>query len=317
MNKPHNLTPKGNQIDSELSAALGPGLEFDRDLASLTTFGTGGPARYFLTAVSADEISAAVTTATRLNLPLFLMGGGSNLLISDRGFDGLVVRVDVRGMEVIDSCSISCGAGEDLTALVDFATEHSLTGIEFAAGIWGTVGGAIYGNAGAYGGEIGRRVEALTLVEPGGKVKKVDGAYCRFGYRDSYLKTTGEIVVEARFLLEKGDVADIRQRVQEIVAVREVKFPPESKSAGCFFKNIPDPKEKFGKLPAGRLLEQVGAKGMSVGGARVFDKHANIIVNTGGATSKDIRQLADKLKEKVFAEFGIRLEEEIIQVGDI
>jgi UDP-N-acetylmuramate dehydrogenase len=220
-------------------------------------------------------------------------------------------------MAVNDATAISCGAGEDLTTLVEFAAKNGLSGLEFAAGIWGTVGGAIYGNAGAYGGEVGARVESLTLVEPSGDVKDVDRDYCRFGYRDSYLKSSGDIVVEARFRLETGDVEEIRRKVDEIVAIREVKFPPDGKSAGCFFKNIPDPKEKFGKLPAGRLLEQVGAKGMSVGGARVFDKHANIIVNTGSATSKDIRLLADKLKEKVFAEFGIRLEEEIIQVGDI
>ena len=205
---------------------------------------------------------------------------------------------------------------EELMALVDFATVSGLTGLEFAAGIWGTVGGAVYGNAGAYGGEMKDVISGLRLISPVGEIKSVSPDYCRFGYRDSYLKTTREIIVDVTISLSQGDKADIERKVKEILSLRETKHPTRGKSAGCFFKNILDPNEEFGKLPAGRLLEEAGVKGLSVGGAEVFDKHANMIVNTGKATSKDIRRLADIMKKKVFDKFGIELEEEVIQVGE-
>jgi UDP-N-acetylmuramate dehydrogenase len=296
-------------------SAFGPDLEFNKSLSELTSYRTGGSAKYFLSAQTIGDITRAVNSAIRLGIPHFILGGGTNLLISDLGYDGLVVKVDVTGISLADATTIRCGAGEQLGALVSFASEHSLSGLEFAAGIWGTVGGAIYGNAGAFGGEIGPKVSQLSLVEKDGRIRTISASECRFGYRDSFLKSTHEVVAEAHFTLQPGDAGQIRAKVNEILAARDGKHPNDGLSAGCFFKNIPDPKEKFGKLPAGRLLDEIGAKGMSVGGARVFDKHANIIVNTGTATSKDIRQLADILKQKVYERFGITLEEEVIQVG--
>lgn len=298
-----------------LRAAFGGTLEFGRPLAPFTSYKTGGPARYFVAVNSADEIATVVAKAKKLSLPYFLIGGGSNLLVSDEGFDGLIVKVDVRGLAVVDDTSIESGAGENLMALVAFATANSLTGLEFAAGIWGSVGGAVYGNAGAFGGEIGSVTTAVTLVDNSGQVKEVGPDYCRFGYRDSYLKVTHEIVARVRLQLQKGDHAAIKKRVEEILALRDSKHPNTGKSAGCFFKNIPDPSQPHGKLPAGKLLEESGAKELQVGGARVFDKHANIIVNTGNATSSDIRILADKMKQLVFEKFKIELQEEVQQVG--
>jgi UDP-N-acetylmuramate dehydrogenase len=292
-----------------LVASFGPDLEFAKELAPMTSYQTGGRARYFISARSAGAITRAVQSAERLEIPHFILGGGTNLLVSDEGFDGIVIKVDVTGISVEGAESIRCGAGEQLMALVDFATENSLSGLEFAAGIWGTVGGAIYGNAGAFGGEIGPLATQLTLVDAHGSVRTVGKKDCSFGYRDSFLKGSHEVVVDTLLALKKGDRAAIAAKVAEILAAREGKHPNDGMSAGCFFKNIPDPKEKFGKL------EEIGAKGMSVGGARVFDKHANIIVNTGNATSKEIRQLADILKEKVKAKFGIELQEEVIQIG--
>lgn len=299
-----------------LKEALGDLLEFDRPLAPLTTYGTGGPARYFVSVTTADQLAGALTAASGLDLPFFVMGGGSNLLVADSGYDGLVIRVSIKGIALTGESTVETGAGEDLAALVDFATDHGLTGLEFAAGIWGTVGGAVYGNAGAYGGEIKDVIIDLTLVNRDGETRRVDPPYCRFGYRDSYLKVTGEIVVKAVFRLGRGDKQNIEAKVKEILALREKNHPIHGRSAGCFFKNIPDPKEPFGKLPAGRLLDEAGTKGLSVGGAAVFDKHANIIVNTGAATSKDIRQLADIMKKRVFEKFGVKLEEEVIQLGN-
>jgi UDP-N-acetylmuramate dehydrogenase len=298
-----------------MTTLFGPKLEFNKRLAPFTSFKTGGSARYFISTQTVDDVAQAVKAAKKLNLPYFFLGGGSNLLVSDQGYDGLIIRIDVRGLKLIGKVEIECGAGEELAALVDFAAENSLSNLEFASGIWGTVGGAVYGNAGAFGGDIGSVVTEVTLIDNEGEVKTVGPEYCRFGYRDSYLKTSGEAIVKARFKLKKGDAGQIRQRIDEILALRRDKHPVDGRSAGCFFKNIPDPSQPHGKVPAGRLLEEVGAKRMAVGGARVFEKHANIIVNTGSAMSDDIRKLADLLKKKVYEKFGVKLQEEITQLG--
>ncbi|MDZ4722771.1 MAG: UDP-N-acetylmuramate dehydrogenase [candidate division Zixibacteria bacterium] len=298
-----------------VQAAFGHSLEWNKELAPLTSYKTGGRAKYFITAVSAVEIAKAISAAKKLKLNFFLIGGGSNLLISDEGFDGLIIKVDVRGLTRIEPNGIECGAGEDLMALVDFATNQNLTGAEFAAGIWGSVGGAVYGNAGAFGGEIGQITTEVTLVDIEGRLKVVAPDYCRFSYRDSFLKVSHEVVVSVKLALQPGNSSEIQQKVDDILKLRETKHPNAGKSAGCFFKNIPDPREQYGKLPAGRLLEEVGAKGLSVGGAKVFEKHANIIVNTGTATSRDIRSLADIMKKRVFEKFGIMLNEEVQTIG--
>jgi len=154
----------------------------------------------------------------------------------------------------------------------------------------------------------------VNLVDLKGNIKTVDKDYCRFQYRDSYLKKTKEIITSARFKLIEGDKESIKFKVNEILASRNAKHPNEN-TCGCFFKNIPDEREKYGKLPAGKLLEEIGAKNMSVGGAKIFEKHANMIINTGNATSSDINELAKLLKQKVFDKFGIELEEEVTRLG--
>jgi UDP-N-acetylmuramate dehydrogenase len=309
------LSVKPELTRSQIEEAFGPEIEFDKQLGRFTTFQTGGPAKYFLKVKSAESASEAVKRARRLNLDFFLVGGGSNLLISDYGYEGLIVKVDVRGLKVVNGTNVFSGAGEDFMALINFAADNGLAGLEFAAGIWGSVGGAIYGNAGAYGGEIKDVVKEITLVDTIGKIKKVDRDYCNFTYRGSRLKQSKEIVIDTLFELQRGDKQKIKDRIDEILAIRKSKHPVDGRSAGSFFKNIPDPKEPYGKLPAGRLLEEVGCKGLSVGGAKVFEKHANIIVNAGNATSSDIRKLADIMKQRVLDRFGIVLEEEVIQLG--
>ncbi len=309
------LSVKPEITNRQMLDAFGPGLEFDKHLAKFTTFKTGGPAKYFLKVRSAEETSNAVRTARKLNIPFYLIGGGSNLLISDNGIDGLVVKVDVRGLNIVNETDILCGAGEDLMALINFAADKGLTGLEFASGIWGTVGGAIFGNAGAYGGEIKDVTKEITLVDITGSINKVDREYCRFTYRGSNLKVSKEIVIDTYFELKKGDKKQIREKIDEILHIRSTKHPVEGNSAGSFFKNIPDPTQPYGKLPAGKLLDEVGCKGLSVGGAKVYDKHANIIVNAGSATSSDIRKLADIMKQRVLDKFGILLEEEVIHLG--
>ncbi len=299
---------------AKLIEAFGAGLEFSREMASLTSYETGGPARYFIVARSIDDVIRAIKGAARLEIPVFVVGGGSNLLVSDSGFDGLVIKMEIMGLRRLDNNLVEVGGGEQLFDLVNFATEQALTGLEFAAGIWGSVGGAIYGNAGAFGGEVGRVLEKATLVDNNGSVKTVTRDYLKFEYRHSYLKETKEIVAQAYFRLALGDSAAIEAEVGRILSLRSERHP-DRRTAGCFFRNIPDPTQEHGKMAAGKLLEEVGAKELSVGGARVFAKHANIIVNSGGATSKDIRQLADILKQRVWDRFGIALQEEVQQLG--
>ena len=299
---------------SVLLEAFGANLEFARELATLTSYGTGGNARYFLVADSAAEVSRAIKAARRLSIPWFVMGGGSNLLVSDDGFDGLVIKTEVFGLDIVDGDRIEAGAGEDLMALVDFATEHSLTGLEFAAGIWGSVGGAVYGNAGAYGGEVGRILVSAQIIDSEGEIKDVTPDYLGFDYRHSHLKETREVLTKAVFQAACGERDEIKSRVDEILKTRAERHPDHG-TAGCFFRNIPDETQPYGKLPAGKLLEDAGAKELAVGGAAVYEKHANIIVNTGGATSKDIRRLADMMKQRVLDRYGIELQEEVQLLG--
>ncbi|RKX27937.1 MAG: UDP-N-acetylenolpyruvoylglucosamine reductase [Candidatus Zixiibacteriota bacterium] len=299
---------------SAIIAEFGDSVEFDISLARLTSFRTGGPAKYFLVVKTLDNVARAISSAQRLELPCFIVGGGSNLLISDAGYDGLIIKIEIAGLELIDETVIECGAGESLMSVVKFSESESLTGLEFAAGIWGTIGGAVYGNAGAFGNEIGDVVHELELVNSNGNIKTVDGNYCRFAYRDSYLKTTKEVIATVRIKLHKGKRDEIQKKITDILDVRRDKHP-DKLTAGCFFKNIPDSSQPHGKLSAGYLLEEVGAKELSVGGAKVFEKHANMIINAGDATSHDIHQLAALMKEQVKKKFNIELEEEITRIG--
>jgi len=290
-------------------------LEENKPLAEFSTFNTGGPAKWFVLADTVEILAEALKMAHQKQIKHVVIGGGSNLLISDDGFDGLVIKVALKGLKLASETIIECSAGESLMDLIRFMAENSLTGLEFASGIAGTVGGAIYGNAGAYGGEIKDVLTSVTLVDVEGNIKKVAPDYCKFQYRDSYLKKSKEIVAQACFSFEKGNKDIINQKIEEILAIRAGKHPVDGKTAGSFFKNIPDPKEKYGKLAAGKLLEEAGAKELVVGGAAVYEKHANMIINTNNATSKDIRELADMMKKKVYDKFGIELEEEVITIG--
>lgn len=293
----------------------GGSVRLDEKLSAYTTFGTGGLADALLEVTDTNQLARAVKFARQLSIPFFIIGEGSNLLISDNGYRGLIIRNSVRRREVKDN-SLCIGAGENLDKTVDFATECSLTGLEFAAGIWGSVGGAVYGNAGAFGSQISSVLKEAVLVDREGNVRTEPNDYFRFAYRHSYLKETHEIVAEVVLALEPGNTEKISQRVEEIREMRRGKHPETPCSAGCFFKNIEDITQLHGKLAAGKLLDEIGAKAISVGEAGVFDKHANILINKGGATSKDIRMLADILKKKVKEKFDLELIEEVQCLGE-
>ncbi len=311
---------KNNSWDFEETYALlkehfGNRIVVDRPLADLNTFGTGGNARLFIEVSSGEELSRLMTVASGLKMPIFMLGGGSNVLVSDSGFDGLIIKNSIHGLEKSDN-QIICGAGEELQRLVDYATQNGLSGLEFASGIWGTVGGAIYGNAGAYGGEIGNTLISAEVVDREGHIREEKAEYFEFAYRWSKLKKTAEFVTRAKFALKECNTEEIKGRVDEIMTMRREKLPIGLHSAGCFFKNIPDKSQKFGKLSAGKLLEEVGVKEMRCGGARVFENHANILINNGSAHSDDIKKLADLMKSMVRQKFGIELQEEVILLGN-
>jgi UDP-N-acetylmuramate dehydrogenase len=304
-----------NEKYNEFVDRFGGEVKRSQRLSAYTTFGTGGEADLFIDVTDAESLSLGIKLARELEIAYYTIGGGSNLLIGDRGFRGLIIRNSIAGRQV-KGIEIIMGGGESLDGAVDLATESSLTGLEFAAGIWGTVGGAVYGNAGAFGSQVGSVLEWADLIDNNGNMRTEKRGYFQFAYRHSILKTTRETVARVCFGLARGDRHEIKRRTDEIRQLRCRKHPVNPCSAGCFFKNIEDASQPNGKLPAGKLLEEVGAKKMRVGGAAVFPEHANIIVNTGTASSKDIRRLADILKEKVKERFQIELQEEVICLGE-
>jgi UDP-N-acetylmuramate dehydrogenase len=255
-----------------------------------------------------------MASARELGLPCFILGGGSNILIGDEGFRGLVIKSDLT--EIIQNESqVTAGSGVRFDDLVDWAADHNLAGLAVAAGIAGSVGGAIYGNAGCYGKEIGDLVTEITLASPEGELKVADREYCGFSYRNSRLKETGDTVLTVTLQLVAGDGMALRKEAQEHRDHRQERHPTTDGSAGCFFKNIEDPAVPHGKIAAGKLLEEVGAKSESEGGAAVHSGHANIIVNAGSATARDVLKLASRLRHRVKEHSGHTLDREIIFLG--
>jgi len=287
-------------------------------LKDLVTFKLGGPAEYFYEADSTEALIASAEFARRERMPYFLLGGGSNLVISDAGLDGLVVHNRVKDQTYIDhqSRQITISSGFDLEILVYLAQKLSFSGVECFAGIPGSIGGAIFGNAGAYGRCMADVLIDARLLMADGTVKEVPNSFFKFDYRTSILKKEPHLVLSARFQLEEGNQEEITEKIKDILAQRHSKHPPyEVGCAGSFFKNLPPLPGEDRRRAAGAVLEQAGAKGMSFGGACVFQKHANFIINQGNATAEDVKRLASMLKQKVLQEFGIELTEEVLYVG--
>ncbi len=288
-------------------------------LREFTTFRLGGSAELFLEVETEAELAEAVAMARADGMPWFLLGGGSNLVVSDRGMPGLVIRNASRDPERLDPERglLTISSGRKLGYLVEVAAGHGLTGFEPMTGIPGTVGGAIYGNAGAYGRTIADLLVGATLLEPStGRIFEADPAFFEFAYRSSRLKRDPHVILNATFRTSPGDPAAIRAEMANIMAQRNAKHPPLGVgSAGSFFKNLPPAPGETRRRAAGEVLEKAGAKEMAVGGAKVFHKHANFIVNYGEATAADVRALAAQLKERVFGLFGIALEEEVLYIG--
>lgn len=281
----------------------------DEPMSSHTTFRIGGPADYFLLPSCSSEVQGILSICREEGLPYFVLGNGSNLLVSDAGYRGVIIHLYRNFNEIkVEGTDIRASAGALLSGIAAAAKNASLTGFEFAGGIPGTIGGAVMMNAGAYGGEMKHVIKEVTVLTKEGEILALPVEELAFGYRTSVVKTAEYVVLEAVIHLEKGDMQAIGERMKELTEQRTSKQPLEYPSAGSTFKR---PEGYF----AGRLIMDTGLRGYRVGGAQVSEKHCGFVINAGGATAADVVQLMSDVNEKVKAKFGVSLEPEVRFLG--
>jgi len=319
-------------IPAEVLEALRPvkglTLQPDAPLAGFTRFGIGGPADLVAETANPESFQEAVRICRSRRQTFSIIGEGSNLVVSDRGYRGVVLRYVARSLTA-QGPRITADAGASLQELVDFSIAQGLQGLETLTGIPGSVGAAVYGNAGAYGHSISERVARVTFFD-GEKVRSFSNAECQFDYRESFFKPHKDwMILRAELDLSAGDGDALRRQADQILRLRNEKFPPTMKCAGSIFKNlrlanlpeaaaaeVPREAVREGKVAAAFFLERVGAKGMRRGGIEVADYHANLIYNAGGGTAADLRAVIEELGLRVHQRFGIELEAEVQFLGE-
>ena len=275
-----------------------------------TTFRVGGPAALYIELESEQEFRDILTLLDTEEEDYFTVGNGSNLLISDTGYDGIILHPSKEFSDIrVEGERLICEAGATLAAIARVALEHELTGFEFAAGIPGSLGGAIVMNAGAYDGEMKQVVESVRLITPKGEIVTKSCEEMDFSYRHSILKEESYIVLSVTIKLARGDKEQIKARMDELAAKRREKQPLEYPSAGSTFKR---PKGYF----AAKLIQDAGLRGFQVGGAQVSEKHCGFVINKENATAQDVCELMKKVQEQVQEKFGVTLEPEVIRLGD-
>jgi len=275
-----------------------------------TTFRIGGPAECFITVDTREQLAKVFSYLQRADWDFFLLGNGSNLLVGDRGYRGVVIRLgEAFGKVTAQGSRISAGAGAMLGTAAKAALERGLSGLEFASGIPGTIGGAVRMNAGAYGGEMAQIVESVEVMGMDGEILTLDNETMEFGYRTSAIKNRPYVVMNVVMKLQEGDTEQIRERMQELSEKRREKQPLDYPSAGSTFKR---PEGNF----AGKLVMDAGLSGKSCGGAQISEKHCGFIINKGNATAADVAQLIREATETVQDKFGVTLEPEVIFLGD-
>ena len=306
-NNNHNIKALQTALLKELPSTR---VREEEYLRHHTTFKIGGPADLFVEPTTMAELSFALRTIHEFDVPVTIIGCGSNILVKDGGIRGAVVSV--RHMTQIMDCNdnvLCIGSGYMLKDASEFAWENGLTGIEFAIGIPGTLGGAVFMNAGAYDGEMSHVVTAVRAVDFQGNIKEYDASHLDFGYRHSVFHDNHEVIGEVIMTLKPGDKVAIKARMDELTEKRESKQPLEFASAGSTFKRPPG-------YFAGTLIEQTGLKGLSVGDAQVSHKHAGFVINTGSASAKDVLDLIAEVQRRVYDQHGVHLEPEVRMIGE-
>jgi len=295
-------------------------------LAPYTTFQIGGRAKYFFIVKTIEQLMEAVLWSKQNKIKYFILGGGSNLLISDRGFSGLVIKLDIQSYKLRESRLIA-GAGLSLSRLVQLAAKNNLSGLEWGVGIPGTVGGAIRGNAGAFGQAIGQTVDKVIVLTSPVTIERWSAVKCRFAYRNSIFKSNRKVIIlGVELKLRRGRGAFVGQQMKEFL--RRRCYQPRQYSAGCVFKNptltlcqrfslitrYPDAANKIsqnGLIPAAWLIDQCGLRGKKSGQAQISLEHANFIINLGQAKARDVRKLIALIKKTVYNKLNIKLQEEV------
>lgn len=292
---------------AELLTDSGIEIKYHEPMSRHTTFRIGGSAALYLIPHNGEELALALRSAEESGVRTFILGNGSNVVFPDEGYMGAVISTEALDRIEVLGDRIICGAGASLTLAAKTARDHGLTGLEFANGIPGSVGGAVYMNAGAYGGEVKDVLESSTYVTAEGGIT-LSAEEHNFGYRDSvYKHNSGRIITEAVFQLKRGDKDAITETMADYMNRRVTKQPLEYPSAGSVFKRYP------GRF-TGQMIEEAGLKGTTIGGAQVSEKHAGFIINIGDATAEDVKRLVDHIKEVILHRFGCELECEIIFV---
>jgi UDP-N-acetylmuramate dehydrogenase len=279
-------------------------------LKTLTTLRVGGPAALVCPIRNPEQALRFQGLAQERQIPFFILGGGSNVLADDGGFSGLVLHVVADDLDLKGDI-VRAGSGISFDGLIESTLAQGLTGLEFASGIPGSLGGALVGNAGCYGHEIGEFLVEAVLLRPDGRLETVGPEEFGFRYRETDIRETGTVVLEAVLRLGRSDLDQAVKLRRERILDRRSKHPVDLPSAGSWFRNLPPSGPGQRRQAAGILLEKAGAKEMSEGDARVFAKHANMIINSGGATSRDVLKLAARMKHAVLEKFGIQLVEEV------
>ena len=304
--EPASSDPSAQPLEWRLRAIVGErNVLVAEPMSRHTTFEVGGPADLFVTPEDPDEVRDVLCAVREAGAPLFVLGRGSDLLVSDAGFRGVVVSLTEGLVGVsVDGTQMTCQAGVDLREASEMACELGLTGLEFACGIPGSVGGACFMNAGAYGGCVADVLSCLRVLTPAGDVRDLGADELDMGYRRSRVATEGLVVLSATFALARGDGGKIRATMDDLMERRRSKQPLELPSAGSTFKR---PEGHF----AGKLISDAGLRGWRSGGAAVSEKHAGFVVNLGGATAADVHAVIEHVQAEVERQFGVRLEPEV------
>lgn len=300
-----------DDIRKELGERI-PGvcIEENVPMAQYTSFRAGGKARMMVIPADAEQLSAVLGVLSGSGVQYMVLGNGTNILVKDSGYDGVIVKIG-SGFDYVrqEGCRLVCGSGTRMSVAAKAALEGGLSGFEFASGIPGFTGGAVFMNAGAYGGEMKDILRRAKIVsKDGSREFYMTADELEMGYRHTKLHDTGDIVTEVEFVLEEGNRTQIKAKMSELMEKRNSKQPVNFPSAGSFFKR---PEGYF----AGKLIQDAGLKGLSVGGAQVSELHSGFIINRGRATATDILQLMEMIQARVFDEFGVRLETEVRIIG--